>query len=482
MSLTRRIAHNTGIQFAGKIIGTLIALVTISIMLRYLGKEGFGQYATAINFLSVFAILIDLGLYLIVTREISKPNADEEKLISNTLTFRLTVGIVILSLAPLIGLFMPYAPITKWAILVNSSAFLFMSLNQILTGLFQKHLRMDKVSIGEVVGRLFWLASVLIIVKLDLGLLWIVGTNAIAALINFLLLFIFSRKFTRVRLAFDFKLWRDIWVSATPLAINVILNLVYFKAGIIALSIMDTEEAVGTLGAAQKILENLIAFSAIFAGLLFPLFAKYIFKDKKKFERVYKKGFDAIAMLVIPLVAGTIVLAERIVVFFGGEEFQSSAGVLSVLMIAVGAIFFGNLFGNAIVAADIQKRLVKVYIVNAALAVGISITLIPYLSYYGAAISTLVTEIIVAFAAAVLVYKHLKLLPSFVVFFKSLFAAALMLLTIVLIPESVNLILTILAGGVVYFVALFVIGGVSKEVVMEVVAVRRGSGAVEKKE
>src|SRR3990167_10087051 len=101
MSLTRKIAHNSLIQFAGKIIGTALALVTISLMLRYLKQEGFGVYTTAINFLAVFGILADMGLYLIMTREISKDNADINAITSNAFTLRLVVSVACLALAPL---------------------------------------------------------------------------------------------------------------------------------------------------------------------------------------------------------------------------------------------------------------------------------------------------------------------------------------------------------------------------------------------
>lgn len=475
MSLTRKIAHNTAIQFAGKILGTLLALLTVGLMLRYLGKVGFGQYSTTINFLSVFAIMVDLGLYLIVTREISKEGADEQSLLSNVFTFRLAIGFVVLSLAPIVGYFMPYAEITKWAILINASAFLFMSLNQILTGLFQKYLRMDKVAIAEVLGRVFWLASVYVVVEQDLGLLWIVGTNTFAGLLNFAVLYFFSRKYVKIGLAFDIKTWKSVWKSAAPLALNAILNLVYFKAGIIILTILDSEESVGILGASQKILENLITFSAIFAGLLFPLFSKYIHSNKKQFEKVFHRGFDALSILVVPLVTGAIMLAEPLVVFFGGEEFRESAPVLRILMIAVGAIFYGNLFGNAIVAGDLQKKLVPVYIVNAILAVGISLALIPSISFYGAAISTLVTEVIIMGGTMYYIKKHLRIKPQLATLSKALVAAAGMLAGIYILPQDLNVIVLVGFGGVLYFAILMALGGISKEDVLEIATLRRGA-------
>ncbi|MBI2588181.1 hypothetical protein HYW31_00495, partial [Candidatus Berkelbacteria bacterium] len=46
MSTTSRVAFNTAIQFAGRIINTVISLFTIAALTRYLGVALFGQYTT----------------------------------------------------------------------------------------------------------------------------------------------------------------------------------------------------------------------------------------------------------------------------------------------------------------------------------------------------------------------------------------------------------------------------------------------------
>ena len=64
MSITKKLAYNTIIQFAGKILTTILGIVIIALMTRYLGKEGFGQYITVVAFLSFFGIIVDFGLNL----------------------------------------------------------------------------------------------------------------------------------------------------------------------------------------------------------------------------------------------------------------------------------------------------------------------------------------------------------------------------------------------------------------------------------
>ncbi|MFH1509194.1 MAG: flippase [bacterium] len=472
MSLTRQVAHNSIIQFVGKIIGTLLALITISMMLRYLRQEGFGVYTTAINFLAIFGVLADMGLYLVMTREISKEGADVSKIASNAFTLRLTIAVIALVLAPLVALIFPYSLTTKLAILIGTFSYLAISLNQILVGIFQKHFRMDKVTIGEIVGRLIWLAGVYLAIKMGWSILAIMAVVSISSVINFLITFFFARRYVKIRLTFDKKWWWRLIKITAPLAAAVILNLIYFRAGVIILSVLKGDGAeVGILGAAQKILENLITFAAIFSGLLFPVFSKYIKTDIEKFARIFRKGFDALAIIVIPLIVGTQFVATPLMVFFGEEEFADSAGVLKALIFAVGAIFFGNLCGNAVVAANKQKKMVPFYAIAAVLAVGISFGLIPYFSYYGAVVSTLITEFLIAISSIIIIYKATKVRPHFKVFGKALLASLIMGAFLYFTP-NLNFLIAIVVAGLIYFVVLYLIKGVSKDIVVEIIRLR----------
>src|SRR5665647_2308415 len=100
MAVARKIAYNVAFGSISKVFSTALALVSIGLITRYLGKEGFGNYATVLAFLSFFAAIADLGLYSIVTREISRPKADEAKIIGNIFSLRVVASLVILIVSP----------------------------------------------------------------------------------------------------------------------------------------------------------------------------------------------------------------------------------------------------------------------------------------------------------------------------------------------------------------------------------------------
>ena len=72
MNIAQKIVHNTAIQLAGKIISTLLGLVAVSIMTRYLGVEKFGWYSTASGFLMFTAIISDFGFVAVTASMLSQ--------------------------------------------------------------------------------------------------------------------------------------------------------------------------------------------------------------------------------------------------------------------------------------------------------------------------------------------------------------------------------------------------------------------------
>jgi len=81
MRLLTKVAYNTIMQIISKVITALLGLAVVTIMTRYLGRTGFGQYTTIITFLSFFGIFSDLGLTLTTAQMISQPGADQNKIL-----------------------------------------------------------------------------------------------------------------------------------------------------------------------------------------------------------------------------------------------------------------------------------------------------------------------------------------------------------------------------------------------------------------
>lgn len=472
MRLAAKIAYNTIVQVISKVIATVLGLVSIALITRYLGQTGFGQYTTIITFLSFFAVIADLGLTLVTVQMISRPGIDQEKILGNLLALRLVSAIIFLGLAPLLVLFFPYDPAVKTGVAIASFSFLFIALNQVLVGIFQKHLRLDKVSIAEVAGRAALLVGIILALKANGGLTGIMIATVLSSLLNFCLHYIFSRSFVRLKLNFDWRAWREIIIKSWPLAVTIVFNLIYLKADTLLLSLIKRPSSVGIIaevglyGAAYKVIDVLTTFPFMFAGIILPIMtARWAEKDQAGFKTVLQRSFDLMAVIAIPLVVGAQFLAEDIMTVVAGNEFVLSGPILQVLIVAVAFIFLGCMFAHAVIAIDKQRKIIWAYVFVALSALVGYFALIPRFSYFGAAGVTIYSELAIALASFFLVWKYTGFLPGFKVAGKALAAAAIM--AGVLWAASAqgwhNLPLVLVLAVLVYFGALYALKGITKE-------------------
>jgi len=456
--LVKRIVYNIVISTGARLINAALAFIIIGFLTRYLGQTGFGQYTTILAFLYIFTVLADLGLYSICIRDISKPGADEEKIISNAFTLRFFAGLVAFGLAPLAAWFFPYAFEVRMGILVGAIGFWLLSNNQVLMGVFQKYLQMDKVALAEVVSRLVQLGLVVFFIYEKLGFLFIVSALVGGAIVNFILVLIFIRKYIILKFSFDFSFWGQLIKEALPLGIAAILVMIYFKLDTVMLSFMKDQIDVGIYGLAYKILENLIFFPAMFVGLIMPLLSKHAFSNRRKFQEISQKTLDILLIITIPLIVGVFFLSSQIINLIGGQDFILSAGVLNILIVAVGIIFIAALFSNMIIALKKQKALTYIYGLGAVINVLTNLIFIPRYSYYGAASTTVLTEFIVTVLMLIIIYRANKTLPSFSFIFKCSFAVLIMALPLYFFRDR-GLFLSITSAALTYFGVLYLIGG-----------------------
>jgi O-antigen/teichoic acid export membrane protein len=469
MTIVKKIAYNTFISTGARIIGVALSLIGIGFITRYLGQEGFGSYSLILVFVSIFDVLADFGLYSLMTREISKPGADEKKVASNIFTIRIFTLLIFLAIAIVSVWFFPYPLKIKTGVAVMSLSCFFLSACQVLMGIFQKNLRTDKPSIAEILGRFFQLLLVVFVVHFDLGFLFVLIASLFSSILIFLMSFIFSRKYIIVSFAFDFFYWKKIIREAIPIAISVILTLVYFKIDSIFLSLNFINRFspsplsdVGIYGIAYKVLEGLIFFPAMFVGLIMPLLSGSAASDKEQFKKIFQKTLNVLIIFIVPLVVGVLILAMPIVKLIGGNNFIESAPVLRILSFAVGLIFLGSLFGNSIIALNRQKVGAWIYFGGMIFNIVTNLIFIPKYRYLGAAGTTVATEFLVTFLMMVLIYKTIHYFPSFKIIFKVLIGGIAMGVFIWFF-RGWNLFLLVGLGIAIYFGVLYFIKGIRKE-------------------
>jgi O-antigen/teichoic acid export membrane protein len=472
MAIARKIAYNVVLNSFLKVLSTVVlSLFSIRLITGYLGQDGFGQYSTTLAFFAFFSALADLGLSSVTAREISREGANEKNILDKVFSLRLSSSVAVFLLSPLLLLFFHYSRDLKIAILVAAGAVIFSTMSLLLNGIFQKRLAMDRVALVEFAGKLFQVGLIVLIVKNNLGFLAVVVAFFLALAFNAIGVLLLSRRYVKFYPHFDFVYWKKFLRESSPMGATAVITFMYFKLDTIMLSVLQTSAHVGIYNVAYKIIENLIFFPAMLAGLILPILSRFIFTDHKQFKDIADKTFIVFILIIAPIVIGTFFLAPDIISIVSGGGFPESVSVLRILIFALGFIFFGHFFTMLLVVGNAQKKLMQMLLIAAAFNIALNMIFITRYSYIGAAYASLATETFVALVTAFLVRKHIRYFPSFRHIEKILLSSVMMGVALFIL-EPYSFFVAGIAGVAAYLLFLWLTKAVTTDEILGLVSRR----------
>ena len=470
MSVANKIFTNPLWQVVIRTINIFIGVFNLALITRILGQEGFGFYTTIFAFVQMLMIFADLGLYLALLREVSsaKTSQQENKVVNNIFTIRFVASLIMVVLAPIVIQAFPYSQEVKTGVIFFILAFFFQSLISTLTAVFSKKLAMPKVAITDLFNKIIYLGLLYYLFTKSGNLNQVLLTQTIVNFLTFILFYKFLRKYVKLRLAWDFVYWRYVWRYTWPLAVTVVLNLIYFKADTLVLSGFKGPAEVGLYGAPYRVLEVLTTFPHMFMSLILPLFtAAWIAKNFDKLKNVLQHTFDFFSILTIGMIVGTWLISQPLMVMLAGPEFAASGPILNILVVATASIFFGTLFTYLVVALRLQKKMIKFFLIAALVGLIGYFVFIPQFSYWAAAYTTLAIEVLIAIFACFLVKKYWAFKLNFHVMFKSLLAG-IVTLAILWSFKDFNIFITAILAVIVYTLVLILTKAISKDLLKQV--------------
>jgi len=446
------LGKQTIIQLIGKTISTILGLFIVGLMTRHLGTTGFGEYTSVVTFLQFFGILIDFGLTMTLGRELGAGTIPQNKLVSNLISFRVITSTLAFIVAPALAWLLPYSLTIKLGITITSLAFWTSSISQSLTGVFQTKLKSNWLVIAELSGRLALLAGTAWVIYQNISLNGYFVALIVANLVGALITLAIVKKLTPFNWEIDTKIWKHLWLTTWPVAVTITLNLIYFKADTIILSLIRPVAEVGIYGAAYKVLEVLLILPTIIGGLVLPLAAQaYAQQKTHELTSLFQGTFDSLLAAGLAVISGCVILGLPLMTLIAGNNFAVAGTILGILSLATACNFIGGGAGYIIFAINQQKTMIPYYAGVALVSLIGYFIFIPKFTFWGAAWITVLSEALMAIANIAILTKHnikinFKRLPKIIL-------ATIILSGVLLIPAP--FIIKTILGIIVYFLAIY---------------------------
>ena len=462
MSTVRRVAKNTGIIITGDVTFKILSLVVTIYLARYLGTIGFGKYSFVFAYLAFFSIITDLGLQAILVRDMARDPLIAPKLIGNAYIIRLILTVIAVASSVVVITFMSYPTDTTTYIYIAAFTLLFISFSDFYATIFQANLRMDYSIFAKLVFKILSAGLIFWIVFSHGTLMQVITALVFSEMVKALLSYSFSRKFIRPQFKIDFGLWKYLFKECLPLALTSVIWVIYYHIDMVMLSMMMGDAPVGLYSAAHKLCDPFLLIPSALMMSLFPLMSTYFKTSQDKLIKSYTFSFRFLLIIMLPIAIGVTLLSGKIILLIYGIEFAYSTTALQIL---IWSIVFGSINSvllSLLISINRQKLTTLSTGVCAIVNITLNFILIPTLSYNGAAIATVVTNVVLFGACFYFVSKQVLVLPVHKILVKPVIGGLIMGIFVCYFI-NINMFLLVPLSGIVYLAALFALKTFTEE-------------------
>jgi O-antigen/teichoic acid export membrane protein len=299
---------------------------------------------------------------------------------------------------------------------------------------------------------------------LGFGFIGLAGVSIVVNVITFsILLRSLVRNFFLPRYESDSGLMREMVGLSYPLMINHLLATLFFKVDVSLLQPMKGDRVVGLYGAAYKFIDGLQIIPVTFTVAVFPILSRYAESAKGSLLKAYSLAVKLLFVVALPCaIAITFVARELIVILGGGEYLPDSMIALQIMVWSIPLGFINSVTQYALIALNQQRFLTKAFLAGLSLNIIGNLLFIPMYSYKASAAIHIFSELALLVLFYRCISRSLTRINWLEIFYRPAMAGGLMVGSIWLLREASPL-FALLAGGILYLLALFLIGTFSEE-------------------
>lgn len=390
-----RVPINAALLSSSQLARTIIGFVFFLFLARRLGPGDYGKYMFAFALSEIFSILGDMGLHEYAIREFSRNQEQLRKRLAGILglktTLSCTSAVVMIAILPLMGKDLPTS------LAVAAFAFAQIGYSWFYASTIAFSVRQDLH-----IQAFLWLLEKVLFAAAGVAVL-LAGKSFLAvALSNTLVQFgggilavwIAWKKYGPFRSALDLGRWKGYLKAALPFGLIVAFYLVYFRVDSVMISFFRGDDEVGLYGAAYNLISAMMFLPSGLVAAMFPRLASRYHRPDENLDPPFQKAGRWLIAMSLPLAVGASLIPTELIQAFLGETYLPAATSLAVLAWTLPVWFVTFLQGNLLTIIERQKAVATVGAVNMITNLGLNLIVIPRYGFTGAAVTTLLTELV----------------------------------------------------------------------------------------
>lgn len=471
--LSNIVAKNSIFSLIGQIGIRVLSFCFSVFVVRRLGGVAYGQYATVLAYVNIFAIVSDLGLASYGLREIAKDSKKTSGIFSNIVALRLVLSLPAVVLTTGFAVLSGRSPDLVMGIFVASCGLFLYAVQGPLDMLLMAKERLDYSAVFSVVNQLIFVCLGTLVLLKGYGVIGLIIVSMCGVLAMACLSFIvIQRHLGGLQWQVAPGMWLYLVKAALPFGVIGFTLGISYKVDTVLLQYFQGDAVTGWYNAAYNLIFMLMTISHAVNIALYPSMVRQSATDPGKMTRIYSRALKYMLVLALPIAAGTSVLADKIVFFLYSEEFSAAILPLRILIWVLPLMFLSELLGYIVVIHNQERKVARSIGVSTSVNLILNLILIPRFGLKAASVITVLTEAVLVAQYLWMLRRDLASVDRVSAFVKPVLAAAAMGVIVFLLRQlsvfgavdsKAGLLALIGSGAITYAVGLLALGGVERK-------------------
>lgn len=383
-----------------QMLALALVLVSTPFVIRHLGPEQFGRYATVVALLMIVGGVSEFGLSTVGVREwVQRDEAGRRLLFAELLGARLVVSLAASVFAVGFAAVAGYDPVIVLAVGIGLIG---VTLNAVMSALsvpLLASLRQGAIGLAELAGVASQVALQLSLVLAGVGVVPLIAAMVPASLVGVTIVFLLV-KHQAVAPTFNLRRvgrrLRESLVFAAASAASV----VYLRSTMLIVPLVVSAGAAGQFAIGFRAIESLALLPQMLVGALYPVLAYAALNDRGRLAAGYDllhRSTGAMGAFSASCVIGASPFA---VLLLSGTRNAIAIDTLVILGCAFGTIFVGTTAMWMLLAESNYRAVLKINLVALVGNIVLTIAAASYLGARWAGLGVLVCELWIAIAAS----------------------------------------------------------------------------------
>lgn len=456
----RRAVADILVQVLARGGNLILGIVVTLVLVRTLGDEDFGRWATILSVTQLAVVFTELGLEPAVVALAARDPDREGAWIGALMSLRLLLAIPVTIISMIVCVILADSGEMALAGVLLSCTML-ASAPSAVRAFNQLRVRNDVTMVVLTVNSVLWGAAVILLAVAGGSLVAYAAAFLAVTVTTATLQFILSRPQMRQRLRMARDLWREVLKAGLPLGAAGVIGAASAKAPQIFVFELGGARDAGLYGAAGRLFEQSHFIPMAVMTTLLPIMSVAHKMDPARARRVLDLSLDYLLLAALPAFALTLVAGEQIMTLLFGAQYADAAPALPLLMGAFVFVALNYPLDNMVIVEGKQRELVKIAGAGfAVMLVGNAIG-VPAYGFVGAACAVLAAEAVVTALTYRLVSRPLGMKPTDGRLLRILAAGAVLVAVLEVLDVVVGapLGVIVVALAVVYPAALLALRG-----------------------